>query len=163
MLEQICAEKYQKITKLLIERGLTISTMESCTCGTVASLLTDTEGSSAILKGAYITYSNEAKVGCGVPEETIQRYGVYSKQTAQAMAEACMKGYHADIGIGITGSLGTIDPANPDSVPGQVYYAIRFHNNTVVRFLDNVAKPTRHDCKLKVAAEAADTLLQLLQ
>ena len=52
---------YRKLTKLLIERGMTITTMESATSGQIASLITDTEGSSAVLKGAFVTYCNEAK------------------------------------------------------------------------------------------------------
>lgn len=53
---------YKKLTKLLIERGMTITTMESATSGQIASLITDTEGSSAVLKGAFVTYCNEAKI-----------------------------------------------------------------------------------------------------
>ena len=69
--------KYQKLTKLLIEKGVTISTMESITSGLVASLITDTEGSSAVLKEAFITYSNEAKIREGVSAGVIRRYSVY--------------------------------------------------------------------------------------
>ncbi|MGN0960180.1 MAG: CinA family protein, partial [Coriobacteriales bacterium] len=54
------ARLYRQLTLLLIERGLSASTMESCTGGLIASLITDTEGSSAVLKGAFVTYSNEA-------------------------------------------------------------------------------------------------------
>ena len=53
---------YHNLTKLLIEKNMTITTMESATSGQIASLITDTEGSSAILKGAFITYCNEAKI-----------------------------------------------------------------------------------------------------
>jgi len=50
---------------------------------------------------------------------------VYAGETAEAMAEACRKAYDADIGIGVTGTMGNVDPANPEaSVPGQVYFAI---------------------------------------
>lgn len=116
---------YHKLTALLIERGLTITTMESATSGQLASLITDTEGSSAVLKGAFITYCNEAKIQQGVPSEILERYTVYSRETAEAMAEACRKAYGADIGIGVTGTMGNADPANPEaSVPGQVYFAI---------------------------------------
>ena len=116
---------YRALTELLIEKKLTITTMESATSGQIASLITDTEGSSAVLKGAFITYSNEAKIQQGVPAEIIDRYSVYSTQTAEAMAIACMRAYHADIGIGVTGTMGNVDPANPEaSVPGQVYFAI---------------------------------------
>jgi PncC family amidohydrolase len=75
-------EKFETITKLLISKKTTITTMESCTCGLIASLLTDTEGASAIMKGADITYSNEAKVMAGVAEAVINQYGVYSNETA---------------------------------------------------------------------------------
>ena len=115
---------YEKITMTLLEKELTITTMESCTAGFIASLLTDTEGSSGAVKGAFITYCNEAKIMQGVPSETIEKYGVYSCETASAMALACKKAYSADIGIGITGTTGNTDPANSDSVPGRVYYAI---------------------------------------
>ena len=97
---------YKKLTKLLIERGMTITTMESATSGQIASLITDTEGSSAVLKGAFVTYCNEAKIMQGVPAEILEKYTVYSKETAEAMAKACTKAYKANIGIGVTGTMG---------------------------------------------------------
>ncbi len=43
---------YRRLTKLLIERGMTISTiLESATSGQIASLITDTEGSFGSVKG----------------------------------------------------------------------------------------------------------------
>ena len=90
---------YHNLTKLLIEKNMTITTMESATSGQIASLITDTEGSSAILKGAFITYCNEAKIMQGVPAEILDKYTVYSKETAEAMAKACAKTYNANIGI----------------------------------------------------------------
>ena len=117
-------EEYNALTNALIDKNITITTMESCTSGQVASLITDTEGSSAVLKGAYVTYSNEAKILQGVPPQTIETYGVYSGETAEAMAEACRAAYRADIGVGVTGSFGNADPNNEDSVPGEVYFAI---------------------------------------
>ena len=116
---------FEKLTKLLIRKHLTVTTMESATSGQIASLITDTEGSSAVLKGAFVTYSNEAKIQQGVPREIIEKYTVYSEETAAAMAKACLNAYHADIGIGVTGTMGNVDPANPKvSVPGQVYFAV---------------------------------------
>ena len=116
---------YRNLTQLLISRHLTITTMESATSGQIASLITDTEGSSAVLKGAFITYCNEAKIMQGVPAEIIDKYTVYSKETAGSMAQVCRKAYNANIGIGVTGTMGNVDPANPDaSIPGQVYFAI---------------------------------------
>lgn len=123
-MEKTIRNNYRRLTGCLINRKMTITTMESITCGQIASLITDTEGASAILKGAFVTYSNEAKIMQGVPEAVIETCGVYSKETARAMAEACKQAYRADIGIGITGTTGNIDPNNQDSVPGEVYYAV---------------------------------------
>ena len=55
------------------------------------------------MKGAFVTYSNEAKIRQGVPAQTISRYSVYSRETAAEMAKACAEAYGADIGIGVTG------------------------------------------------------------
>ena len=100
-MEKTIRNNYRRLTGCLIDRKMTITTMESITCGQIASLITDTEGASAILKGAFVTYSNEAKIMQGVPEAVIETCGVYSKETARAMAEACKQAYRADIGIGI--------------------------------------------------------------
>ena len=123
-------EEYGKLTRLLIERKVSIATMESCTGGMIASLLTDTEGSSEVFRGSYVTYSNEAKVQSGVPKETVERFGVYSAETAASMAEACRNALKTEIGLGITGSFGNADPANADSVPGEVFFAIATSNGT---------------------------------
>ncbi len=156
-------EKFETITKLLISKKTTITTMESCTCGLIASLLTDTEGASAIMKGADITYSNEAKVMAGVPEAVINQYGVYSKETAKEMALKCRDRFGADIGIGITGSFGNADPNNPDSVPGEVHFAIATEKELVIKSAAIPPQPTRHDYKLYAAELIADALLSVIE
>ncbi len=151
---------YHSLTKHLIEKGLTITTMESATSGQIASLITDTEGSSAVLKGAFITYCNEAKIQQGVPPGILEKYTVYSRETAEAMAEACMKAYKADIGIGVTGTMGNMDPANPEaSVPGQVYFAIGIRDDRKTELVVKSyhiklePQPSRLMYKLAVAEE----------
>ena len=118
-------ELYQKITQILIDRNLSISTMESCTAGLVATMLTNRSGASAILKGAFVTYSNEAKIKQGVRSSIINDFGVYSIETAIDMAWACSDAYKADIGIGVTGILDRLDPNNTGN---GVYAAISFGN-----------------------------------
>ncbi|MBR0092847.1 MAG: CinA family protein, partial [Lachnospiraceae bacterium] len=73
MQEETVRKKYADLTRLLIRNGISITTMESCTAGQIASLITDTEGASEIMKGAFVTYSNEAKIRQGVPAEVITR------------------------------------------------------------------------------------------
>ena len=154
--------KYKKLTETLIEKKLSITTMESITSGQIASLITDTEGSSAVLKGAFVTYSNEAKILQGVPAEIIEKYGVYSCETAEAMALACQKTYGADIGIGVTGSAGNVDPNNADSVPGEVYYAVTIAD--VTKSWQVILKPekSRYAFKMKIADIIVNQIFTLL-
>ena len=153
--------KYETLTKRLIRSGITITTMESCTSGQVASLITDTEGSSAILKGAFVTYSNEAKILQGVPDQIIRRYGVYSSETSRAMAEACREAYQADLGIGVTGSFGNADPDNADSIPGEVFFSVAEEDGTRSYHCHVPPQPTRLAYKLFMADVIADVLLRL--
>ena len=153
---------YAQITQNLIQKSLQISTMESCTSGMIASLITDTEGSSAVMKGAYITYSNEAKIHCGVPEEIIKEFGVYSEETAAAMAAAARRAYRADIGIGVTGSFGNTDPANPDSVPGELYFSINTGKETQTSFRRLPPQDSRHAYKLCAAALVGKELYDVI-
>lgn len=161
--EQEIRSLYRTLTQTLIQKNLTITTMESATSGQIASLITDTEGSSAVLKGAFVTYCNEAKIQQGVPAEIIETYTVYSKETACAMAEACRKAYKANIGIGVTGTMGNIDPANAEaSVPGQVYFAISFNGTITGYYRQLPPQPTRLTYKLAVAREIVDEVLKLI-
>ena len=153
---------YRLITETLIEKGLTVTTMESCTGGLIASFLTDTEGASAALRGAFVTYSNEAKVRLGVPAETIGTYGVYSPETAAAMAETCRKISRADIGIGVTGTFGNVDPENPDGVPGQVWFAVETNDGSSCRHLEIPPQADRAAYKRFTAGRVAAFLLKLL-
>ena len=158
--EKNIREKYKSITKTLIEKAVTITTMESCTSGQIASLITDTEGASEIFKGAFITYSNEAKIMMGVSKETIESHGVYSEETASEMAKVCREKFQADIGIGITGSFGNADPNNSDSIPGEVFFAIALKDGVEGFHCLIPYQKSRLEYKLYIAEVIADELLQ---
>ena len=160
---KLIREKYKALTNTLIERKLTITTMESITSGLLASLITDTEGSSAVLKEAFVTYSNEAKIRRGVAANIIEKYGVYSSETAKAMAEAAALETKADLAIGVTGSSGNVDPANKDSICGQVYFAIKYGSACHTYYLEIQPNQERKDFKMCVAGEIVEELLSLLK
>lgn len=119
---------WSDITKRLIELNYSISTMESCTSGLVATMITNEPGASAIMKGAFVTYSNEAKIKQGVSADVIDTYGVYSTETAISMAWECRLAYDAYIGIGVTGVLDRIDPNNITDKKN-IYVSISFGDN----------------------------------
>ena len=107
-------ELNEVVVRLLKEKGLTIASAESCTGGMFASAITDVAGASEVLSSSYVTYSAESKIKeVGVPAETIERFGVVSKETAEAMAAGAKKRSGADIAISITGFAG------PEYDPGQ--------------------------------------------
>ena len=158
--EAAVREKYAALTNRLIREGRTITTMESCTGGQIASLITDTPGSSAVIAGAFVTYSNAAKVRQGVPAQVIEAHGVYSAQTAAAMADACRAALGADIGVGVTGTFGNVDPNNPDSVPGEVFFAIATDRGTECRHCPVPPQPSRLAYKLYMADVIADAITE---
>ena len=101
------------VVRLLKENRMTVSAAESCTGGRFAAAITDVAGASEVIHASYVTYSIEAKQSLvGVPAETIEKYGVVSAETAEAMAAGARKASGADIGISITGYAG------PDADPG---------------------------------------------
>ena len=157
--EKAVRGRYGLLTRRLIALGKTITFMESCTGGQLSSLITDTEGSSAVLKGALVTYSNEAKILHGVPKELLEQYGVYSSQTACAMAQAALSLYRADMAVGVTGSFGNVDPNNPDSVPGEAYFAVATPQGVRAFHLSVPPQPTRLHYKLCMANAIAGVLL----
>ena len=153
---------FEKIVKHLIDAKQTVTVMESCTGGMIASLITDNEGSSACFKGGFVTYSNEAKVMCGVPGEIIEQYGVYSKETASAMACAARERFSADFGIGVTGTFANADPANSDSIPGIVHFAISDSRNTKTFTLQLPPLSDRNKSKLFVAEKIEETMMEFM-
>ena len=114
----------KEIVDFLKKNDLKITTMESCTSGSLISAITNIEGSSAVTDGGFITYSNKAKIQAGVSEKIIEIMGVYSTETAVCMGAVAMTNLDANIGIGVTGTFSNVDPNNSDSVSGEVHYAI---------------------------------------
>lgn len=151
------------IIKTLIKTHTTISTMESCTSGLIASMITDTEGASAIFPGGYVTYLNETKVLVGVKEQVIRDYGVYSRECAEAMAKTVQEKLHTDISIGITGTTGNVDPNNADSVQGKMFFCIRMKDTPYTYEVNtDVTGRSRHEIKQLYADQVFEKLSDLI-
>ena len=154
----------EHIIKKLINTHTTISTMESCTSGMIASAITDTEGASAIFPGGYVTYLNETKVFIGVDKNVIAQYGVYSKECAEEMAKTVQKKMKTDIAIGITGTTGNVDPNNADSVQGVAFFCILVHEKPYVFEVHaEVSGMSRHEIKLLYTDRVFQELKKLIK
>ena len=146
------------VGKLLSEKGLKLATMESCTGGLLSNTITDVPGSSEYFKGGFVTYTNEAKVACGVNPDLIARHGVVSPAVAADMARAARERLKANIGIGITGVAG---PAEMEGKPaGTVFIVI--DNGVATKLVEGRYPPLRHQVKRRAAYHALYELRRML-
>lgn len=97
----------EAVGKILIEKGRTIATAESCTGGLITSTLTDVPGSSEYVLGGIVSYSNKIKENqLGVHADLFDTVGAVSKEVALQMAKGVAEKTGADIGISATGIAG---------------------------------------------------------
>lgn len=143
-------EQTQKdnIIKKLIDTHTTVSTMESCTSGMIASTITDTEGASAIFPGGYVTYLNETKISSAWRKKSSESMVCTQKNVPKRWQRTVQEKMHTDIAIGITGTTGNIDPNNADSMQGVVYFCIRVKDKeNTFEVHAEVAGMNRHEIK----------------
>jgi nicotinamide-nucleotide amidase len=107
-------------------RDLRIGVAESCTGGLLGARLTAIPGSSTVVEGGVISYSNAVKLRLvGVREETLEQYGAVSEQTAQEMASGVRARLGVEIGVAITGVAGP-GGGTPEKPVGLVWIAVDF-------------------------------------
>ncbi len=154
----------KEIIELLKSKNLKVSTMESCTGGGVANALTNIEGSSEVFEFGAVTYSNAYKVKMGVDARVIEKYSVYSMETAREMSRAISCFTESDYGIGITGKLNRQDPNNPSGKDNLVYISIYDRKkNTYKENIVEIKMGTRNESKDQVIESMKKLLLSLLQ
>ena len=145
---------------MLIEKNMTIAVAESCTGGMMASAIVDIAGSSKVFKEGAVTYSNEAKMKrLGVKEETLQKYGAVSAETAKEMAEGMAASANTNIGVGITGIAGP-DGGTAEKPVGLVYIGICIDGNTQVK--EFKFSGNRQRIRGRAVTNTFDTLRRLL-
>jgi nicotinamide-nucleotide amidase len=145
------------IGKRLSSQNQWLAVMESVTGGLLSSTITDYPGSFKHFKGGIVSYSSDLKIQMGVPQETIERFGVISEETARAMAHAVREGFGADYGLGVTG---VDSPEKQEEKPvGTVHIAIEGPEG-VVTGMGPGWRASREDNK-RFAVLAALNLLRL--
>lgn len=96
-----------KLLETFREKGLTFAAAESCTGGLVNARLTAVAGSSDVVEGGVVSYSNNVKMRLlGVKEGTLVAYGAVSEETAGEMAVGVRESTGADISVSVTGIAG---------------------------------------------------------
>ncbi len=125
----------QIIGQQLIDKKLTIGTVESCTAGMLASQISSIPGASAYYEGALLTYSYNIKSSlANVPESLIIEHGAVSEPVAKAMAENGRKILDVDICISTTGIAGPGGGTETKPV-GMVWIAIATKSGTTSKMM----------------------------
>ena len=149
----------QAAGKSLIERGLSVAVMEMCTGGALANSITDNPNSISYFKGGNVAYDGAALRTCGVPGEVMEKHGVVSQETANAMAETVRRNFNADVGIAVTGVPG---PGEFEGKPlGLAYICVS--NGEKIRGMEMRLPPRRVTIKRRVPNQALIELRRLVE
>ena len=149
-----------KLVKCLLEKGLRITTAESCTGGMIASRIVNVPDASKVFDAGFVTYADSAKINLiNVPGELIEKYGVVSEPVAKAMAEGAAMAVGADLAVSTTGIAGP-GGGSPETPVGTVCFGFHADGKTVtstVKF-----DGTRQEVREKAADFAISTLIRMI-
>ncbi len=124
---------YSVVCDILKEKNMTIAFAESCTGGLLAQSMTSVPGASNVFSQGFVTYSNKAKHKLlGVSNDTLEKYGAVSEQTAAEMAEGTLSLSGADIAVSVSGVAGPDSDERGNPV-GLVYIGIATKDNTFAK------------------------------
>ena len=152
----------ETVVRTLKEKGLTVSTAESCTGGMIAERITAVSGSSEVFGYGFVTYWEQAKAKLvGVDPDVIARYNVVSAPVAAQMALGAAKASGSDIAVSVTGVAG---PTGGDAVRpvGTVYLGAARGGTVYVKKLF-VSRPDRALVRARAAQAALELVLRLAQ
>ena len=112
------------VTKLLKEKHKTLATAESCTGGSIASIMTANAGASSIFTGSVVCYDNRIKTELlGVSHEILTTVGAVSRETVELMATNIVRLMKSDFGIAVSGIMGPTGATEEKQV-GMVWVAV---------------------------------------
>jgi len=116
-------ELLEVVGEMLLEGSITLSVAESCTGGLFAAQITEIPGISRIFNRGLVTYSNQSKIDeLGVLQETLERYGAVSPETAREMAQGLYNKTSSGLCISVTGIAGP-EGGTPEKPVGLVFIA----------------------------------------
>lgn len=159
--EYLAAEEDKRleevVSDLLLKKGATMGTAESCTGGMIAHLITSLPGSSAKYKGSVVCYDNSVKTGVlGVDPADLEKHGAVSEAVVIQMAEGARRVLKADYTIATSGVAGP-DGGTPEKPVGTVWMAVSGPEGTEAKVFH-----FRGD-RLQIIERSAMTALDMLR
>lgn len=159
-MESRTLDAIKRLHELFKDKVFTLSVAESCTGGLVCHYITSLPSASVFFTAGIVSYTEEIKKDIlGVNSETIESFGVVSKETAREMAEKMRSLAVTDCSVSTTGNLG------PDVLEGKdkglVYIAASRKDKTISRELR--LKGDRKKNKEEAAREALRLVIEIME
>ena len=143
--------------ELLLERGLSLASAESCTGGNIARLITSVPGSSSYYSGSVIAYENRIKCSVlDVDPELIEKRGAVSREVVEQMASGVRKALGTDTAISTSGIAGP-DGGTPEKPVGTTWICVQYRDESYARLFRFAGTRER------IIDQASYTALQLLR
>lgn len=152
-----------QVVHTLTKRHLTITAAESLTGGLCQATICSVPGASNVFKGGFVTYAPALKEKLvGVPQSTIDQYGVVSSQVAAAMAQGAAEHADSNIGLGFTGVAGPDDLEGHPA--GTVWLGMAFADRPVqTKMLQLPKKSSRQWIRTRAVQFGLQMVYQALQ
>ncbi len=148
------------VAQLLLDKGITLATAESCTGGLLAGKLINFPGISKVYKEGFVTYTDESKEKrLGVSSRTLENFGAVSKETAKEMAKGVCETAGADMGVSVTGIAGP-SGATAQKPVGLVYICIFYKGEYTLKELNRDGD--RQTIRERAVNTALDEMRKLL-
>lgn len=146
----------EKIIKQMGENNLTLSIVESCTGGAIASTLTDVSGSSKILLESQVLYTEKAKARyLNTSVENIPLGGIDLSLT-ESLALKSLKINNSTLSLAITGALGPSAPLGINV--GRAYISIAYKEKVTTKEFN--LSGTRENIKERCVFASLHLILQ---
>lgn len=146
------------VGSMLLEKGLTLGTVESCTGGYISHQVTSIPGSSAYYMGSMITYAYDHKIAhAHVDRDLLMEKGAVSEEVAIQMAQNGKEVLKVDYCISTTGIAGPTGATDTKPV-GLVYVGLATPDGEVI-----VKRCQFRGSRTQVIERTAYTALDLLR
>lgn len=149
------------LSSRLFSAGLMMGTAESCTGGTIASMMTSRAGSSAYFSGGVVAYQNDVKHRLlAVSEESLMEHGAVSQPVVEQMALGVIDALGCDCAVATSGIAGP-GGGTPTKPVGTVWIAAAYKGKVLSKCCHFGENPRKENIRLSVI-EALSLLIKLM-
>ena len=156
-LDGACRDLSAEVIARAKAQGKTVSTCESLTGGLIGAYLTGVPGSSAVVSGGLITYTEGTKASlAGVSEARLAETGPVDDVVAEQMAAGSRRECASDVAVAVTGIAGPTGD-EPGKPVGTVYFGVCTAQGTASRRMQFPGD--RDEVRLRTVLFALELLL----